>query len=160
MTTSLCFSRLARGLALGATVLSFACANGGCGDAQSSKKPTRDARVSGSVEVCSGHFGKCSLVAATVTLLSVHGAALGGPVDKTYATHGRFSFVVAPGTYFPSASTAQARVADRRCIAGESRTLAQAAQLSPGNGRAAEDAPATARSLRKIGIASGYIVEP
>lgn len=118
MTTSLCFSGLVRGLALGATVLGFACADGGCG-AQSARKAPRDARLSGSVEVCSRNHGKCSLVAATVTLLSVHGAALGSPVDKTYAAHGRFSFVVAPGTYFPSASTAQARVASHRCIAGE-----------------------------------------
>jgi hypothetical protein len=119
MTTSLCFSGLVRGLALAATVLGFACADGGCGDAQRAKKPARDARLSGRVEVCTANFGKCSPVAATVTLLSVQGATLGSAVGKKYAANGRFSFDVAPGKYFPTASTAQARVADRRCFAGE-----------------------------------------
>jgi hypothetical protein len=75
---------------------------------------TREAHLSGSVEACAPNFAKCSPVAETVTLHMVQGVTTGSPVARQYAKHGHFTFVVAPGKYVPSA-----RMAGRRCIAGE-----------------------------------------
>jgi len=72
----------------------------GCG----SSRPTRNARLSGSVEVCQPPLGRCSPLATTVTVLSVHGATPRAAVAKQYARDGRFSFALAPGKYLPSVS--------------------------------------------------------
>jgi hypothetical protein len=73
----------------------------GCGGSQPSQMATRDVRLSGTVGVCPPNFGKCSLTAATVTLLTVHGTVFGSSVGKEYAANGPFSFLVAPGKYLP-----------------------------------------------------------
>lgn len=106
-------SRPLRGLALAATAVGLACADG----SQAAQEATRDARLSGSVEACRDNLQKCSRVAAIVTLLSVHNRSVTA-VGKQYAANGRFSFLVAPGTYFPSTSAVRAPVDDGKCISG------------------------------------------
>jgi hypothetical protein len=106
-------SRTLRGLALAATTVGLVCADG----SQAAQQPTRDARLSGSVEVCKDILQKCSRVSAVVTLLSVHGKSRTA-VGKQYAARGRFSFLVAPGTYFPSPSAIRAPVDEGKCISG------------------------------------------
>ena len=69
--------------------------------------------------VCRTNFGSCSLVAATVTLLSVHGTTLGARVANQYAKRGTFSFVVAPGKYFPNVSALRAKLDGGKCISGQ-----------------------------------------
>jgi len=106
-------SRPLRGLALAAIVISLAYAAG----SQAAQQPPRDARLSGTVEACRDDLQKCSGVAATVTLLRVRGRT-GSAVGKQYAANGKFSFSVAPGTYFPTTSAVRARVDEGKCISG------------------------------------------
>jgi hypothetical protein len=112
-------SRFARGLAVAATATSLACAGSACGDSQATKQPTRNARLSGRVMVCRTLFRGCTLVAANVTVFSVHGSRFGKAVAKQDALHGRFSFLVSPGEYFLSASAVRTRLEVGHCISGE-----------------------------------------
>ena len=112
-------SRLLRGLLLGVIAASVACVGNACGDSRNTQKSIDDARLSGHVMVCRVVFGKCSLVTATVTVVSVHGTTFGGAVAKENVQDGQFSFVLAPGKYFPSASDVRAQLNGGRCIAGE-----------------------------------------
>lgn len=102
--------------------IAFVCA--GCASSQgnqgsqSTRKASHDGRLSGSVSVCSTNFQKCSLIAATVTVLSVRGTTMGGAVARQHTVTGRFSFVLPPGKYFPSAPGVQARLSRGRCISG------------------------------------------
>lgn len=107
-------SRCWQASTLVATAIVLACADGGWAGATTASRPVGDAHLIGSVEACSATFMKCARVSESVTLLSVHGTTLGSAVATQYATHGRFSFAVAPGKYFPSV-----RLVDHRCIAGE-----------------------------------------
>lgn len=81
-------SRILRGLALAATTVGLACADG----SQAAQQPTRDARLSGSVEACGDNLQKCARVPAVVTLLSVH-ARSRTVIGKQYAAKGQFSFL-------------------------------------------------------------------
>jgi hypothetical protein len=112
-------SRLLRGLLLSVVVASVACVGDACGDSRNAQKSIDDARLSGHVMVCRVAFGECSLVTATVTVVSVHGTKFGSAIAKEHALGGRFSFMLAPGKYFPSASDVQAQLNGGRCIAGE-----------------------------------------
>lgn len=87
-----------------------------CGAANNTHQVIRDARVSGNVEMCKPNFGACTSLATTVTILTVHGAALGSAVAKQYARRGQFTFLLAPGKYFPSVRSGPVGV---RCISGE-----------------------------------------
>jgi len=78
-----------------------------------------DSMLSGSVYVCSTDLRKCSPVAATVTVLSVHGTTMGGAVAKQHTATGRFSFALPPGKYVPSVPDVQARLSGGRCVASE-----------------------------------------
>ncbi len=104
------------GFALAASGACLALIFGGCGG--NAATTVRDARVNGTVKVCTAGLARCTPAAAAVTLLAVNGATLGRAVGKDYATDGRFSFLVAPGKYFPAARAARGPH-DRRCIAGE-----------------------------------------
>jgi hypothetical protein len=92
--------------------------------------PTRNARLSGNVEVCQPPLGRCSPLATTVTVLSVHGTTLGAAVAKQYARDGRFSFVLAPGRYFPSVSGVP-QVHGSGCVS--SRTVVRAREVAVAN---------------------------
>lgn len=89
---------------------------GGCGSG--GPAATGNGRLTGVVEMCLGSVSRCAPVAATVTLLRVNGTTLGSAVGKQYAADGRFSFIVAPGKYFPSASLG-GRSSVHGCIAGQ-----------------------------------------
>lgn len=107
-----------RTLALGAVGVSLICSNA-CGGSAFAEHQTRDARLEGSVSVCSGIPEKCSSAEAVVSVLDVRGKTLGKTVAKEYARHGHFSFLLVPGKYFPSATFAHARLSGVHCIAGE-----------------------------------------
>jgi hypothetical protein len=100
----------------------FVCA--GCASSQGyegshpTREPSHDGRLSGEVSVCSLELQKCVPTAGTVVILSVHGTEMGGSVAKQHTSTGRFSFVLPPGKYFPSASDVQPRLSRGRCIAG------------------------------------------
>jgi hypothetical protein len=55
----------------------------------------------------------------------VHGKTFGGAVAQQYAAHGRFSFALAPGKYFPSASVVRPHLDGRDCISGEAVVYAR-----------------------------------
>jgi len=90
-----------------------------CGDSQHVRRSMLHGRLSGRVSVCPGHFVKCVNVSAIVTVLSVRGKTFGNPVAQQRTRNGRFSFVLVPGRYFPSASVVQMRLRGDHCIAGD-----------------------------------------
>lgn len=107
-------------LLVSAAFICTGCASSlGSQGSQSARKSLHDGRLSGSVSVCSIYLRNCSRVAATVTVLSVHGTTMGGAVAKQHTATGRFSFALPPGKYFPSAFDVQARLTHGRCIADE-----------------------------------------
>lgn len=112
-------SRRLRGMVVVAATICLALVSAACGDSQPAQDSVHDARLNGSVMVCPGDFRKCVIVAATVTVLSVHGETLGNAVAQQRAIDGRFSFLLTPGKYFPSASAVQARLYGGHCIAGD-----------------------------------------
>lgn len=89
---------------------------GACKGANDTHQVIRDARLSGNVEMCKPNFGKCTPLATTVTILTVHGATLGSAVAKQYARRGQFTFLLAPGKYFAFVRGDPVGV---RCISGE-----------------------------------------
>jgi hypothetical protein len=105
-----------RGLAVAGILIGLACA--GCGGSQPAQI-ARNARLSGNVKVCHIRLMNCSPAAATVIVFTVHGKTFGGAVAQQYAAHGRFSFTLAPGKYFPSASVVRPPLDGRDCISGE-----------------------------------------
>jgi hypothetical protein len=76
-------------------------------------------RLIGAVKICQPDIGKCSLVAATVTVHRFTAGKKGAAVATEYAPHGRFSFSLAPGTYIPRASAARLKGDD--CVSAEVR---------------------------------------
>jgi hypothetical protein len=60
-------------------------------------------------------------LATTVTILNMHGTALGSAVARQYARRGQFTFLLPPGKYFPSV---RGGLIDARCISGEVRVRA------------------------------------
>lgn len=58
-------------------------------------------------------------MSATVTVLGIVGKRPGGPVAEQHTTKGRFSFLLAPGNYLPSAYLDQASLRGGHCISGE-----------------------------------------
>jgi hypothetical protein len=104
---------------IASVVICIALIGAACGDSLPAREPVRDARLNGSVELCPGDFKKCVNVVAIITVLSVHGKTFGNAVAQQRTTNGRFSFLLAPGTYFPSASSVQARLHGGHCIAGD-----------------------------------------
>jgi hypothetical protein len=108
-----------RRLVLAMIAASFACCSNACGDLAHAQRQVRDARLSGHVLVCAGIPERCSSVSAAVTILSIRGTKFGKAVSKQYARHGRFSFLLSPGRYFPSADVVGVRLNGGHCIAGE-----------------------------------------
>lgn len=108
-----------RRLILAMTVMSFACCSDACGDPAHAQRQVRDTRLSGRVLVCTGIPERCAPVDATVIILSIRGTKFGKAISKQYARHGRFSFLLSPGRYFPSADVVGVRLNGRHCIAGE-----------------------------------------
>jgi hypothetical protein len=100
-------------------VVSVALLDASCGDSRPAQKAVRDGRLSGTVTKCPGDFRTCVSVSATVTVLGVVGKRPGGPVAQQHTTNGRFSFLLAPGKYLPSAYVAQASLRGGHCISGE-----------------------------------------
>lgn len=98
--------------------MSVACGNA-CGGPGLAQHQAVDARLYGRVLACSGIPEKCSSAEGIVTILRVRGTTLGKAVAKQYARHGRFSFLLAPGKYFPSATFVHARLNGGHCISGE-----------------------------------------
>lgn len=90
-----------------------------CGDPQPVRESMLHGRLSGSVILCPGNFRKCVNAVATVSALTVHQNMLGNAVARQLTKSGRFSFLLAPGEYFPSASLVQTRLHGGNCIAGD-----------------------------------------
>jgi hypothetical protein len=107
-----------RWLVLMATTISVACGNA-CGGSGLAQHQTADARLYGRVSACLGIPVKCSSAEAMVTILGVRGTTFDKAVSKQYTRHGRFSFLLAPGKYFPAATFVHARLNGGHCIAGE-----------------------------------------
>jgi hypothetical protein len=91
---------------------------GGCGSAQGVHRRL-GGQLTGRVSICRTVAGLCSLAAATVSILRVHGTTQGRPVARENAASGHFSFSLPPGKYFPSASDIRPKLAGARCISGE-----------------------------------------
>lgn len=87
--------------------------------AQATAGAARNARLSGRVMVCQPNFGPCAPAKATITVLEVHGTKLGGSVASKTVSNGQFSFLLAPGKYFPSATAVHAHLKGGKCISGE-----------------------------------------
>src|ERR1700728_878715 len=90
-----------------------------CGDPQPVRESMLQGRLSGSVMLCPRDFRKCVNAVATVSVLTVHQNMLGNVVAQQRTRNGRFSFLLAPGEYFPSASLVQTRLHGGNCIAGD-----------------------------------------
>lgn len=114
-------SRAMMSLLVSAALVCAGCASSqGNQGSQPTRKASRYGRLSGAVSVCSPELQKCVPTAGTVIVLSVHGTTMGGAVATQHTTTGRFSFVLPPGKYFPTAPGVRARLSHGRCIAGYS----------------------------------------
>lgn len=111
--------RVMMSLLAGAAFVCAGCASSqGSQGSQPTRKPSHDGRLSGDVSACSLELQKCMPTAGTIIILSVHGTAMGGAVAKQHTATGRFSFVLPPGKYFPSAPDVRARLSRGQCISG------------------------------------------
>lgn len=93
-------------------------------DATYAASKSANGHLSGPVLVCAPS-GACSPTAATVTVYQARNERLGRLVATQNASHGRFSFPLAPGLYMTRATAVHARLNGGNCVSTEARVRAR-----------------------------------